>query len=74
LHNFGLIEFGPPDEALSVQYDILATDNTVRAAEATAEARRLGAPRLVRKTVTLSALGREFWTATDPARPGPRRP
>jgi hypothetical protein len=54
-----------------VQYDILATDPTVQAAEATVEARRMGTPRLVRKTLTISAFGREFWAATDPARPVP---
>ena len=69
LYRFGLVEFGPADDSLGVQYDILATDATVRAAEETARSRRLGATRLIRKTVTLSPFGREFWAATDPSRP-----
>ena len=68
LLGFGLVELGPPEGKLDVQYDILATDPTVQAAQATAEARRMGAPRLVRKTLTISPFGREFWAATDPAR------
>jgi hypothetical protein len=69
LHGFGLVEFGPGDDSLGVQYDILATDATVRGAEETARARRLGSPRLNRKTVSLSPFGREFWAATDPMSP-----
>ncbi|MDP9117052.1 MAG: DUF4393 domain-containing protein [Actinomycetota bacterium] len=69
LLGFGLVELLAPDESLDVQYDILATDATVQAAEATIEARRQGSPRMVRKTLAISALGREFWAATDPSRP-----
>lgn len=67
LHGFGLIEFGPDDESLSVQYDILATDQTVRDARHSIEKRNRGAIRLEHKTVLMSAFGREFWAATDPS-------
>jgi len=69
LLGFGLIEFGPADDAQVVQYDILATDSTVQAARNSVDARRRGAVKLVRKTVRLSAFGREFWAASDPSRP-----
>jgi hypothetical protein len=74
LDRLGLVEFGPADDSLGVQYDMLATDATVRTAEETARTRRLGSPRLVRKTVTLSPFGREFWAATDPNRAAQPRP
>ena len=69
LHSYNLVEFGPAEDSIGHQYDILATDATVQAAEATIEARRLGSARLVRKTVSMSPFGREFWAAADPARP-----
>jgi hypothetical protein len=68
LHSFNLVEFGPPEDSIAYQYDILATDSTVQAAEATIEARRLGTPRLHRKSLSISPFGREFWSAADPAR------
>jgi hypothetical protein len=74
LLSFGLVEFGPPDDSIDTQYDILATDATVQAAEATVQARKLGSARLVRKTLSISQFGREFWSASDPARPALPRP
>lgn len=68
LNSFGLVEFGPPDDRLSVQYDILATDATVQNARESVEGRRRGSVRLIRKTVGMSAFGREFWAASDPSR------
>ncbi|MGH8860703.1 MAG: Abi-alpha family protein [Jatrophihabitantaceae bacterium] len=69
LQNFGVVEFGPEEEALSVQYDILATDTTVQGARESVEARRRGSVRIERKVVQLSPFGRQFWTAADPSRP-----
>jgi hypothetical protein len=69
LHGFGLVEFGPEDENLSVQYDILSTDATIQNARETVESRRRSSVKSVRKTVGMSAFGREFWAASDPARP-----
>jgi hypothetical protein len=65
LHGFGLVEFGPEDESLAVQYDILATDATVQDARRSVR----GTVRLVRKTLQLSTFGAQFWAAADPARP-----
>ena len=70
LHNFGLVEFGPPNEALSTQYDILAADSAIQAAQAAVEARRLGSPRLIRKSLSISQFGKDFWAATDPTGTG----
>jgi Abortive infection alpha len=69
LHGFGLVEFGPEDENLGVQYDILSTDATIQNARETVESRRRSSVKIVRKTVGMSAFGREFWAASDPARP-----
>lgn len=69
LYRFGLVEFGASEDSLSVQYDILATDAVIQAAQATVEAARQGSPKLVRKTLRISAFGRQFWAACDPARP-----
>jgi hypothetical protein len=74
LHNFGLVEFGPASDDLGTQFDILAADSSVQAAQAAIEARRLGSPRLARKTLTISQFGKEFWAASDPSRPGAGTP
>jgi hypothetical protein len=68
LRNFGLIDFGPDDENLATQYDILATDQTVQHARNSVDERRRGAVRLEHKTVYMSAFGREFWAASDPSK------
>jgi hypothetical protein len=68
LLGFGLIEFGPEDETLDVQYDMLSTDNVLSNAKRTTErAKQGGAVRLLRKTVRMSSLGSEFWAASDPS-------
>lgn len=66
LHNFGLIEFGPPDDEISIQYDILGADSEVQAAQSVAEKRHIGTPRLVRKSVAISQFGQDFWKAANP--------
>ncbi len=65
LHGFGLVEFGPEEESLAVQYDILATDPTVQEAGRSAR----GAVKLVRSALQLSGFGAQFWAAADPSRP-----
>jgi hypothetical protein len=72
LHSFGLIEFGSPDESIAMQFDILAADSVVQAATAAIEAKHQGTPKMVRKTLTMSAFGREFWAACDPTIVGAR--
>ena len=69
LHGLGLVEFGPEDEKLSTQYEILAADDAVRQARRTGGTGRRNPAKLVRKTVRLSPLGRDFWAAADPSRP-----
>lgn len=66
LHAFGLVEFGPATERLETAYKLLAEDPAVAAARARVEAGKLGSARVVRKTISLSPLGREFWTACAP--------
>jgi hypothetical protein len=65
LLGFGLVEFGPEEPELSVQYDILATDPTVQDARKRARSN----VRLVRSTLMLSDFGAQFWRAADPSRP-----
>jgi hypothetical protein len=70
LHGFGLVDFGDEDDTLDVQYDLLATDTTVTEAKRLAETEKQGgAVKLLRKSVRMSAFGREFWAASDPSRP-----
>ena len=63
LMQLGVAEVGPEDSALNDEYDILLTESGVKSAhvEATAAGRR--AARIVRRTVRISPLGREFWAA-----------
>ena len=72
LVGFGLLQPGPEDGTLATDYEILATDTAVHNARKAAEARKQGPVKLVRGTVRLSPLGREFWAATDPSQ-APRR-
>jgi hypothetical protein len=66
LHGFGLIEFGPPGDDLGDQFTALQADPKVTAAKARIERDKLGSSKIVRKRVTLSPLGREFWSACAP--------
>ncbi len=66
LHGFGLVEFAPPGTDLDSQFTALGKDAAVTAAKARIERDKLGSARVVRKRVTLSALGREFWSACAP--------
>lgn len=64
LLHLDLIEVGDADPSLSVQYDILLTDEGVRGAEDAA--RSAGRAKIVRQTVRISDLGRELWDACHP--------
>lgn len=68
LYRLGLLDVGEEDPDLGDQYDILLTDQVVRAAAAAAKR-----PRFLRHTVRLSALGRLFWAECDPTIGGQRR-
>ena len=61
LIGLGLVDVDEEVPAMETQYEILLTDATVRAAEEAAKR-----PRVIRRTVHLSALGAEFWKACDP--------
>jgi hypothetical protein len=69
LANFGLVEFSQTSGELSAQFSALQDDAAVKRARAQIESAKQGSAKLVRKTVTLSALGREFWAACAPSRP-----
>jgi hypothetical protein len=66
LASLGLIDFDEPDPSLDIQFDVLTSDDRIRAAERRAYRRR-SPVRVVRKAVGLSDFGREFWAAVDPA-------
>jgi len=66
LQQFGLVEFGPPADALDEEYDKLAVDGSVQDARAQIDRNKLGSAKLIRKSVALSPLGAEFWAACAP--------
>ncbi|TAM89659.1 MAG: DUF4393 domain-containing protein [Jatrophihabitans sp.] len=70
LRGLGLLDLGPPLEGAERDYEALARDEAVRAAQASA--RRPAATRLRRTSVRLSALGEQFWAASDPDVAAPR--
>ncbi|WP_170200637.1 Abi-alpha family protein [Prauserella endophytica] len=61
LVGLGLADIDEEAPALSTQYEILLTDDTVRAAE-----QLVKRPRFVRRTVRISPLGVSFWQACAP--------
>lgn len=65
LRRLGLVESGEPDPSLTDEYDILLSDQVVRAAVA-AVGRGPRSARIVRRTIKASALGLELWEATQP--------
>jgi hypothetical protein len=66
LHRLGLADLGEELPELAEQYDILLTDATVRTAEQDARKSRRGGIRHVRRTVSISTLGAQFWAECDP--------
>jgi hypothetical protein len=69
LHGFGLLSFGRPGDDLEAQFELLANDPAVRAARDGVDKTKQGNAKIVRKMVSLSPLGREFWAACAPSRP-----
>lgn len=61
LVELGLVEVGPEDPGLAVEYQLLEASREVRDAEAQIEQRRLSKLRVERRTLRLSTLGRELW-------------
>jgi len=68
LLRLGLVDIDPEDRSLAVQYDILRTDDLVRAAEEEARIDGRGGARIIRQTMTMSELGTRFWAACHPGR------
>lgn len=68
LQGFGLLDFTYSPTGLDAQFESLLRDPEVSAVRAKVEAARQGNATIVRKAVTLSALGREFWAACAPSR------
>nr|WP_042190884.1 Abi-alpha family protein [Kibdelosporangium sp. MJ126-NF4]CEL19663.1 hypothetical protein [Kibdelosporangium sp. MJ126-NF4]CTQ94537.1 hypothetical protein [Kibdelosporangium sp. MJ126-NF4] len=66
LVGLGVVTVGPDNPSLSTQYDILLTDDRVRAAEAEVRTVHKLTPRYVRRTLRLSTLGTVFWDAAQP--------
>jgi hypothetical protein len=59
----GLAETAPQDSALEDEYQILLTEAEVKSAHAEAKRTARRSPRIVRGTLRISALGRDFWAA-----------
>ncbi|HEY0640891.1 MAG TPA: Abi-alpha family protein [Pseudonocardiaceae bacterium] len=68
LLQLGLVDVDPEDRTLLTQYEILQTDELVRAAEAEARLDGRGGARIIRQTIRMSEFGRRFWDACHPAR------
>ncbi len=72
LRGFGLVEINPAGDELTPQFDALLADPAIQRTRKQVDAGKHGG-RLVRKTVALSAPGREFWTACATANSALRR-
>jgi DNA-binding transcriptional ArsR family regulator len=72
LRGFGLVDMTPAGDDLSPQFDALLADPAIKRTRTQLDASRHGS-KLNRKTVALSALGREFWTACAPKNAALRR-
>lgn len=66
LLNMGLLEIGPELKDMDVKYQILETDGALKQAVTLAEEEPGGRAKLLRRSVRLSALGKQFWAACQP--------
>ncbi len=69
LRELGLVDTEPEDPALGEKYEIVETESAVRDAIARIRARGR-APRIVRRTLRISELGRALWAACEAAENG----
>ena len=71
LRELGLVEAEEESPALEEKYEILQTESSVR--DAVARVREMGrSPRILRRTLRISELGRALWAACEPdGRGGP---
>lgn len=63
LRRMGLIEFGPEDPQLLVQYQLLENSSEVRQTIASIEAKPRQRAKVTRETLRLSATGQQLWKA-----------
>jgi hypothetical protein len=70
LLELGLVEIGPEDEANKQGYELILSERAVRAALKDGELSKFPA-RVQKRTLTLSAHGRELWNATRPGGDSP---
>jgi hypothetical protein len=63
LLQLGLADTGQEDSDLQDEYEILLTESLVKSAYAEADKAARRSPRIVRGTLRISALGRDFWAA-----------
>jgi hypothetical protein len=68
LRRLGLVESGPEDHSLKDEYEILLTEPYLSATIASIGKGPRGA-RIIRRTVRISDLGREFWASARPPHP-----
>ena len=66
LRELGLVETGPEDPSLGVQYEIVETDELARSAMKRIEAEGR-TPRVARRTLRIAPLGRTLWEACQPS-------
>lgn len=67
LRDFGLVETGPEDASLSVQYDLIETDDQARKLTLRIEQRERQTVRFQRRIVRISELGASLWMACLPS-------
>ena len=69
LRELGLVETEPEDPELGEKYEIVETESAVR--DAIARIRAMGrAPRILRRTLRISELGRALWAACEASENG----
>ncbi|NMN93708.1 Abi-alpha family protein [Antrihabitans stalactiti] len=72
LETLGLVDIGPEDDSLREQYEILETYEEIEAADKSATADsiigklKMKSEKHIKRSITLSELGRALWNAADP--------
>ena len=74
LDRLGLVDIGPEDPDMALEYEMLEASGAVRGAIETIEQQRLTKARVCRHTVQLSELGRALWACTSPEAADPADP
>ncbi len=61
LIRLGLVETGPEDKSLEVKYEVMSNDKTIRALGKKVEKEFRFPPRILRRTIFATQLGRDLW-------------